>query len=103
MIVHPVQTDESCELVQTISGSVEKIVGRKPKLTASPGTYDQKHVVRIASVAQCIAYGPGILDQAHLPDEHCRIEDVISAAKVMALTAMQLLGAEETGLSRAGL
>ena len=103
MIVHPVQTDEGCELVQTISGSVEKIVGHKPKLTASPGTYDQKHVVRIASVAQCIAYGPGILDQAHLPDEHCRIEDVINSAKVMALTAMQLLGAEETGQSRAGL
>ena len=94
MIVHPVQTDENCDLVQAISGSVEKIVGQKPKLTASPGTYDQKHVVRIASVAQCIAYGPGILNQAHLPDEYCRLEDVINSAKVMALTAMQLLGAE---------
>jgi succinyl-diaminopimelate desuccinylase len=94
MIVHPVHTDEHCELVTTISDSVEKLFGRKPKLTASPGTYDQKHVVRIGSVAQCIAYGPGILAQAHLPDEYCLIEDVISAAKVMALTAIDLLGAE---------
>jgi len=81
--------------VRTISGNVEKIFGRKPKLTASPGTYDQKHVVRIANVQQCIAYGPGILVQAHLPDEYCLVEDVISSAKIMALTAMQLLGAEE--------
>jgi succinyl-diaminopimelate desuccinylase len=97
MIVHPVHTDENCELVTTISNSVETIFGRKPKLTASPGTYDQKHVVRIGSVAQCIAYGPGILDQAHLPDEYCLIEDVVNSAKVMALTAMRLLGAEKAG------
>jgi succinyl-diaminopimelate desuccinylase len=100
MVVHPVHTDENCELVTTMSNSVETIFGRKPKLTASPGTYDQKHVVRIGSVAQCIAYGPGILDQAHLPDEYCLIEDVVNSAKVMALTAMQLLGAEEIGHSK---
>jgi succinyl-diaminopimelate desuccinylase len=96
MIVHPVHTDEGCDLVQSLSGNVERIFGRKPKLTASPGTYDQKHVVRIADVAQCVAYGPGILDQAHLPDEYCLIEDVIDAAKVMALTAIELLGVEDT-------
>jgi len=28
MVVHPVHTDENCDLVQTISGSVEKIFGR---------------------------------------------------------------------------
>jgi succinyl-diaminopimelate desuccinylase len=97
MIVHPVQTDEHCDLVTSLSGNVERIFGRRPKLTASPGTYDQKHVVRIASVAQCVAYGPGILNQAHLPDEYCLIEDVVNAAKVMALTAMELLGVDEVG------
>jgi succinyl-diaminopimelate desuccinylase len=93
MIVHPVHTDEGCELVQAISGCVEKVFGRKAQLTASPGTYDQKHVVRIANVAQCIAYGPGLLNQAHLPDEYCMVEDVVESAKVMAMTAVQLLGA----------
>jgi succinyl-diaminopimelate desuccinylase len=96
MIVHPVHTDEHCDLVQAITGCVEKVFGRKANLTASPGTYDQKHVVRIANVAQCIAYGPGLLNQAHLPDEHCMIEDVVQSAKVMAMTAVKLLGAEST-------
>jgi succinyl-diaminopimelate desuccinylase len=100
MIVHPVHTDENCELVTTISNSVEAIFARKPKLTASPGTYDQKHVVRIGGVEQCIAYGPGILNQAHLPDEYCLIEDIVNSVKVMALTAMQLLGAEEVSSKR---
>jgi succinyl-diaminopimelate desuccinylase len=94
MIVQPVQTDPNCELVSAISQSAEQIFGRLPKLAASPGTYDQKHVVRVGNVQQCIAYGPGILDQAHLPDEHVLIEDVITSAKVMALTALRLLGTE---------
>jgi succinyl-diaminopimelate desuccinylase len=94
MIVQPVQTDPNCQLVSTISESLEQIFGRSPKLAASPGTYDQKHVVRMGNVQQCIAYGPGILDQAHLPDEYVLIEDVITSAKVMALTALRLLGTE---------
>src|SRR3984885_2116161 len=92
MIVQPVQTDPNCQLVSTISESLEQIFGRPPKLAASPGTYDQKHVVRVGNVQQCIAYGPGILDQAHLPDEYVLVEDVITSAKVMALTALRLLG-----------
>ncbi len=36
----------------------------------SPGTYDQKHIDRIGKLRDCIAYGPGILDLAHQPDEY---------------------------------
>ena len=97
MIVHPVHTDESCDLVTAMKSSVETVLGRTPKLTVSPGTYDQKHVVRIGSVSQCVAYGPGVLSQAHQPDEYCRVEDLVTSAKVMALTAIQLLGAENLG------
>jgi succinyl-diaminopimelate desuccinylase len=94
MIVHPVHTDENCDLVAAMKDSVEKVLGHSPKLTVSPGTYDQKHVVRIGSVPQCVAYGPGILNRAHLPDEYCLAQDVVNSAKVMALTAVRLLGAE---------
>ncbi len=94
MVVHPVQTDRSCDLVQTLSGCIQQVAGTEAVFAASPGTYDQKHVVRIANVAQCVAYGPGLLAQAHLPDEYCRIDDIVTSAKVMALTAVQLLGVE---------
>jgi succinyl-diaminopimelate desuccinylase len=63
-------------------------------MAASPGTYDQKHVVRIANVAQCVAYGPGLLTQAHQPDEYCFLEDIVTSAKIMAMTAIDLLGLE---------
>ncbi len=92
MVVLPTQTNPESLLVNTVAASIEEVLGIKPPLTASPGTYDQKHVTRIGHVEDCIAYGPGILDLAHQPDEYVLIEDLVNASKVMALTAMRLLG-----------
>ena len=39
----------------------------------------------------CIAYGPGILDLAHQPDEYVGVEDMVQAAQVMALALVDLL------------
>ncbi len=64
----------------------------KGQYVISPGTYDQKHIDRIGKLKNCIAYGPGILDLAHQPDEWVGIDDMVDAAKVMALTLLRLLG-----------
>ena len=61
-------------------------------LIASPGTYDHKHVARIAGVPHCVAYGPGELELAHQPDEYCRIDDLVNATKVLALATLDLMG-----------
>ena len=94
MTVLPIQTDPACNLVTTMAGAVRDVLGILPPLIASPGTYDQKHVMRLGLVKQCIAYGPGILAQSHQPDEYCRVDDLVNASKAMALAAMRLLGAE---------
>jgi len=91
MIVHPTQTDPASKLIGAVSGSIEALLGKTPPLTASPGTYDHKHVSRIAHIHDCIAYGPGMVDLAHQPDEYVVIEDLVNAAKVMALTTLRLL------------
>jgi succinyl-diaminopimelate desuccinylase len=59
---------------------------RQAEFVVSPGTYDQKHIDRIGRLKNCIAYGPGILDLAHQPDEWVGIDDMVDSAKVMALT-----------------
>jgi acetylornithine deacetylase/succinyl-diaminopimelate desuccinylase-like protein len=65
--------------------------GRTAQFICSPGTYDQKHIDRIGKLRDCIAYGPGILDLAHQPDEYVGIDDMVNSAKVMALAAHSLL------------
>jgi succinyl-diaminopimelate desuccinylase len=92
MVVQPVQADARCAVVQTLRGAVQDVLGCDAPLIASPGTYDQKHVMRLGHVDQCVAYGPGILKMAHQPDEYCRIDHLVDAAKVMALAAMRLVG-----------
>lgn len=93
MIVHPTMTAPDSELVVAMASAITSSVGRQPPLIASPGTYDQKHFARIAGIEQCIAYGPGILNLAHQPDEYCEIEHLILSCKAMALGAIRLLGA----------
>jgi succinyl-diaminopimelate desuccinylase len=93
MVVHPVRTPEGSSLVASLQGAIRTVLGREAPLVASPGTYDHKHVARIAGVEECVAYGPGILELAHQPDEWCGVDDMVNAAKVLALVIMDLCGA----------
>lgn len=90
LIFEPTRTPEDAPVVGALTSAITRVTGRKAALVASPGTYDHKHVARIAGVPQCVAYGPGLLDLAHQPDEYCSIDDMISATKVLALAVLQL-------------
>ena len=68
--------------------------GRAPEYVVSPGTYDQKHIDRIGKLKNCIAYGPGVLDLAHQPDEWIGVGDMMDSARVMALVLSDLLGTD---------
>jgi succinyl-diaminopimelate desuccinylase len=89
MVVNPVRTPPDSPLVPVVERAIAEVLGRTAAIVASPGTYDHKHVAR-AGVAHCIAYGPGILELAHQPDEWCAVEDLIAATKVLALTILDL-------------
>tara|TARA_B100000700_G_scaffold308718_1_gene386787 strand:- start:3033 stop:4301 length:1269 start_codon:yes stop_codon:yes gene_type:complete len=88
----PTMTDKNSKVVKIFSDSIKDILQKTPKHVISPGTYDQKHISRIGNLKECIAYGPGILDLAHQPDEYIVIDDMISSAKVMAASTLKLLG-----------
>ena len=89
----PTMTDADAPVVQAVSSALKNILGKTPEHIISPGTYDQKHIARIGHLHDCIAYGPGILDLAHQPDEYIVIDDMVTAAKVMAASTLELLGA----------
>ena len=93
MVVHPVETPAGSPLVGALEAAIPAVLGRPAERIASPGTYDHKHVARIAGVEHCVAYGPGILQMAHQVDEYCLVEDIVAAAKVLARTIVTLLGA----------
>ncbi|GGD46649.1 acetylornithine deacetylase/succinyl-diaminopimelate desuccinylase family protein [Sinisalibacter lacisalsi] len=89
--VIPTMTDRDAPVVRSTAAAIEKVLGAQPDYVVSPGTYDQKHIDRIGRLRNCIAYGPGVLDLAHQPDEWIGIDDMVDSAGVMALVLAELL------------
>jgi succinyl-diaminopimelate desuccinylase len=89
--VAPSMADRDGPVASTTAAAIETVLGRKAQFVCSPGTYDQKHIDRIGRLKDCIAYGPGVLDLAHQPDEWVGIDDMTNSAKVMARAAYDLL------------
>ncbi|HZS86189.1 MAG TPA: ArgE/DapE family deacylase [Chloroflexota bacterium] len=71
--------------------AIRAVLGREPRLVCSPGTDDQRFVVR-AGINECIVYGPGEIRQTHVVDESLALDDLRVSAEVMALAALDLLG-----------
>ncbi len=94
--VIPSMTAADAPVVRAVSAAVERVLGRAAEHVVSPGTYDQKHIDRIGRLKNCIAYGPGILDLAHQPDEWVGVDDMVDAATVMGHSLAALLGTDAT-------
>lgn len=92
--VHPSMTGREAPVARALAAAIQARLGRAPDYVASPGTYDQKHVDRIGRIRNCVAYGPGILDLAHQPDEYVAVDDMLDAAVVMGTALGALLGGE---------
>ncbi|MGE0361046.1 MAG: acetylornithine deacetylase/succinyl-diaminopimelate desuccinylase family protein [Vicinamibacterales bacterium] len=99
LIVHPTRTPDDSPIIPALTGAIRTVLGRDAALVASPGTYDHKHVARVAGVPHCVAYGPGELVLAHQPDEYCSVADLVAATKVIALASLELMsGTRDSGL-----
>lgn len=91
MFAEPTSVSQDCKVSQTFAKNVESFYGDS-EFVISPGSDDQRFVVNDAGIDQCIVYGPGRLEQAHVEDEYVSIEDILTAIKVMAVSTAQLIG-----------
>lgn len=95
--VIPSMTDRQAPVVRSTAAAIQRVLGREAGYVVSPGTYDQKHIDRIGKLGNCIAYGPGVLDLAHQPDEWIGVQDMLDAARVMALVLADILMGDSPG------
>ncbi|WP_226780368.1 acetylornithine deacetylase/succinyl-diaminopimelate desuccinylase family protein [Oceaniglobus trochenteri] len=94
--VLPSMTDRNAPVAATVARAIERVMGQPAEFVASPGTYDQKHIDRIGKLKNCVAYGPGILELAHKPDEWIGVDDMMDSVTVMALSLVDLLSPAQT-------
>ncbi|MFK7876310.1 MAG: acetylornithine deacetylase/succinyl-diaminopimelate desuccinylase family protein [Paracoccaceae bacterium] len=90
-VVIPSMTNQDAPIVRTVAAAITETLGVEPTYVASPGSYDQKHIDRIGKLKNCIAYGPGVLELAHKPDEWVGITDMLDSAKIMGKALEKLL------------
>lgn len=89
--VLPSMTDRDAPIAATLASQIETVLGIPAEFVASPGTYDQKHIDRIGKLKNCVAYGPGILELAHKPDEYIGVDDMMVSVEVMVRSLAALL------------
>jgi succinyl-diaminopimelate desuccinylase len=87
----PVVVPESSDLVGIFQRNIAAVLDREGHLLLSPGFDDQRFVVLGGGIEKCILYGPGVLSLAHAADEYVLVDDLANAAKVMALSAADLM------------
>ena len=89
--VMPTMTDRDAPVARTVAAAIHDVMGKDAEFVASPGSYDQKHIDRIGKLKNCVAYGPGLLELAHKPDEYVGVDDMMDSAAVMARSLAALL------------
>ena len=97
LTVEPVVTPPESLARAAIRFAVREALGTEVEEVASPGTYDQKHFAGVAGIRDCVAYGPGVLELAHRPDELCPVRELVDATAVLALAVAAVAGVEGPG------
>ena len=78
------------QLCRDLSAAHRAIYGTSPRLVISPGFNDPRFLIKRAGIPT-VTYGPGILAQAHQPDEYLNIADLVKATQVLGLMTVRTL------------
>jgi len=82
--------DPASPLALALKRSVKDVTGEEPMLELCPGLceirfFNSRHI-------PAYAFGPGILEISHGPEEYVRIRDILDCAAIYALTASRFFG-----------
>ena len=82
-------TDKENRIAHVLSHSIAEISGKKPDFILCPGICEIRFFNNRGIPA--LAYGPGMLEVSHGPNEHVKIDDIMNCAKIYAMTARRIL------------
>jgi succinyl-diaminopimelate desuccinylase len=75
-------TPADSNFIGTVAAAVTAITGRPPTVTCCPGVLETRVYDRLGIPS--VAFGPGLIDRMHAPDEHVPIPNLVAAAAVYA-------------------
>jgi acetylornithine deacetylase/succinyl-diaminopimelate desuccinylase family protein len=81
---------EGTPVARALLGAIGAVKGIAPSFELCPGLLENRWYARLGIPAY--AYGPGILDVSHGPEEYAELAGIPEAAAIYALTAARLFG-----------
>jgi len=78
-------------VVRSLQAAAHTVLGHSPRFEAFPGATDAPQLQLTAGIPTVAAFGPGLLPQAHSPNEYLAAQSVLQAAKIYALGAWRYL------------
>ena len=97
--VEVIQEGRACDVPeggsvgQALACAIETVTGKKPQFEMCPGLLEIRFYAERGIPAY--AYGPGLLTVSHGPNEFVPVERIVQCAQIYALTAAELLAADE--------
>lgn len=84
----PAATAADAAIVTSTEGVIADITGRPPQIEGMTYGADMRLLVNQAGIPT-VLFGPGDVRRAHRPDEFVPIEDLLTVARVIAITALR--------------
>jgi succinyl-diaminopimelate desuccinylase len=81
-------TPADSDFVRTVAAAVTAVTGTKPTVTCCPGVLEVRVYHRLGIPA--VAFGPGLIERMHGPDEDVPIGNLVAAAAIYADVAAAL-------------
>ncbi len=79
------------DIVKSLKSAYQTALGVQPNISGRTGAADIRFLNKYANTPTVI-FGPGPTDQMHATNEYAKIDDVIAATKVYALTILDWCG-----------
>lgn len=89
----PASTPLDHPIVRTVGDAARAVTGREPRFEGMSAGTDMRLLVNEGGTP-ALLFGPGDLALAHAPDEFVPVDEVIAAARTLALTALRFCGHE---------
>jgi len=90
----PVEVSPKEPVVGALVNATEKIIGKKPRIVGHGWSVTASMIMvhnRTFGKPPGVTFGPGAAEFAHVADENIEIPQVVDAAKIYAVTALNLL------------
>lgn len=81
-------TPVDAALPLALADAVEHVTGVRPRLTCCPGVLETR--VYNAVGIPAVAFGPGLIERMHQPDEDVPVANLVAAAEIYVETALAL-------------